>query len=193
MQMTGYDDAPQTLYIGADLPIYFLSPRHGVGVNFLNDNAGIFSTTKIGLQYAYNIKVSRKGRLAAGFQGGLMSENIKSNRMEMEDNSDPAFPSSQQKGNKVDLAAGLYFYHPWMWMGISGQHLLAPTILIGETNEIELKRTFYLMGGCNIKIKNSLISLQPAFMVQSDWDMWREDVQCKVTYEREEVLRWCGL
>lgn len=185
MQSVGYDDAPQTLYVGADSPIYFLSPRHGAGISFLNDNGGIFSTTKISLQYAYNLKVGKKARLAIGFQGGLMTESVDKSGMELEDNSDPAFPSSQLDGNKIDMGAGIYFYHPRMWLGVSGQHLLEPTLNIGETNELALKRIFYLMGGCNIKIKNSFISLQPSFLAQSDLHSWREDVQCKLTWERE--------
>ena len=28
MQKVGYDDAPATLYAGADLPVYFLNPHH---------------------------------------------------------------------------------------------------------------------------------------------------------------------
>ena len=185
MQKVGYDDAPSTLYVGADLPVFFLGPRHGVGVSFFNDNAAAFTTTKIGLQYAYNVKLGKKGRLAVGAQGGLMSEKISMSGMELEDKSDPAFPSSEQKGNKLDLGAGLYFYHPKMWVGLSGQHLLAPTLTIGQTNQLEIARVFYLMGGYNIKIKNSLITLQPSFLVQSDFDSWREDVQCKVLYERD--------
>jgi len=185
IQQGGYDDAPQTLYVGADLPIFFLSPRHGVGISFFSDNASMFTTTKIALQYAYNIKLGKKGRLAVGFQGGLLSESMDASKVEKEDNSDPAFPSSQQKGNKVDLGSGFYYYHPKLWFGISGQHLLAPTIMIGETNELEVSRMFYLMGGCNIKIKKSLITIQPSFLVQSDLDNWREDIQCKVAYENE--------
>ena len=50
MQMVGFEDAPATMYVGADLPVFFLSPNHGMGVAFLNDAAGVFSTKKISLQ-----------------------------------------------------------------------------------------------------------------------------------------------
>ena len=193
VQMGGYDDAPQSLFVGMDLPAWFLSARHGVGVSFFTDNAAIFSSTKIGLQYAYNRKLGKKGRLAIGVAGGMLSAKAEKNKMELEDNSDPAFPSASQIGNKIDLSGGLYYYHPKMWFGISGQHLLAPTIHLGQTNDLELKRVFYLMGGCNIKFKNSLISLQPAFLVQSDFAAWREDVQCKVMYEKNEKKFYGGV
>ena len=184
MQKAGYKHAPSTLYVGADMPVYFLSARHGAGVSFLSDKVGIFTTTKISLQYAYNLKVGKRGRLAVGVQGGMMQETVSKGDIELEDNSDPAFPSSEQKGNKLDLGAGLFFYHPKVWLGASSQHLLAPTIKLAETNEVSIKRMYYLMGGCNIKIKNSLITLQPSFLVQSDFESWREDVQCKAYFER---------
>ncbi len=193
MQMVGYDDAPGTMYIGADMPVYFLTPRHGGGVSFFNDNSGAFTTTRISLQYAYNIKVSQKGRLALGVQGVLMSEKIDPKDVKMEDNSDPAAPSSEAKGNKVDMGVGLYYYHPKMWAGVSSQHLLAPTFLLDKRYEVEVPRVYYLMGGCNIKLKNTLLSLQPSFLVQSDMKRWREDVQCKVVYENNDKRFYGGV
>lgn len=193
MQMMGYDDAPSTLYVGADMPVYFLNPHHGAGLSFFNDNLGALSTTRISLQYAYNIKVSKKGKLALGVQGVLMSEKVSMKSMKMEDNSDPAVPTSEVKGTKVDMGVGLYYYHPKMWFGASTQHLLAPTLLLEERYEVEVPRVYYLMGGCNIKLKNSLLSLQPSFLVQSDMNRWREDVQCKVAYEADEKRFYGGV
>ena len=186
MQMVGYDDSPATLYVGADMPVYFLNPHHGAGLSFFNDNIGAFTTTRIGLQYAYNIKLSKRGRLAIGVQGALLSEKMSPKNVQLEDNSDPAFSTSEVKGNKMDMGVGLYYYHPNMWFGASSQHLLAPTLLLEKRYELEVPRMYYLMGGCNIKLKNSLLSLQPSFLVQTDSKAWREDVQCKVTYERDE-------
>ena len=28
MQMAGFEDAPASMYVGADMPVFFLSPRH---------------------------------------------------------------------------------------------------------------------------------------------------------------------
>ncbi|MCQ2256985.1 MAG: type IX secretion system membrane protein PorP/SprF [Bacteroidaceae bacterium] len=193
MQMVGYKNAPQTMYVSADMPVYFLSPRHGGGISFFNDNAGIFSTTKISLQYAYNIKVGEKGRLAAGFQGAVLTEKIDPAKATLEESNDPAFPSSAVDGNRVDLGAGFYYHHPSYWAGISSLHLLAPTVVVGERYEISIDRMFYLMGGCNIKLKNSLLSVHPSFMVQSNLTSWREDLQCKVMYEYDGRVFYGGL
>ena len=35
MQFVGFEDAPKTMYVGADLPIFFLGPRHGAGASLM--------------------------------------------------------------------------------------------------------------------------------------------------------------
>ena len=193
MQFAGYEGAPSTMYVGADIPVYFLSPRHGAGVSLMSDNIGMFSTQKINLQYAYNMKVGKKSRLSIGVQGAVLSEEIDPTDVELEDASDPAFPASTAKGSGFDLGAGLYFIHPKFWGGLSAQHLLSPVLEVGERYEVEMSPMYYLMGGCNIKLNNPLLSLQPSFMVQTDLQSWREDVQCKLTYEFEEKKFFGGL
>ena len=54
MQMTGFENAPATMYAGVDLPLFFLSPKHGVGAFFLNDEIGLFTHKKFAFQYAYH-------------------------------------------------------------------------------------------------------------------------------------------
>jgi type IX secretion system PorP/SprF family membrane protein len=193
MQFVGYENAPATMYVGADLPIYFLGPRHGVGINLVSDKAGIFTTQKIGLQYAYNLKLGKKSRLAIGAQAAFLSEKIGGSNIKLQQENDPAFPTSEVNGSKIDFAAGLYFYHPNYWVGASAQHLAAPLVELGEKNEFQFERIYYLMGGCNIRFKNTFLSLQPSFLVMSDFRSWREDVQCRLAYEYEVRAFYAGV
>lgn len=193
MQFVGYDNAPGTMYVGADLPVYFLNPHHGVGASLLSDKAGIFTQQKISLQYAYNLHLSKRGRLAVGFQVGLLTEKIDPSKIKLEDQNDPAFPTSAVNGNRVDFGAGIYYFHPQYWGGLSAQHLAAPTIEMNEKYEFAIDRVYYLMGGCNIPLKNTPLTLQPSFLVQSDFQNWREDVQCRVRYEYEGRQFYVGV
>lgn len=193
MQFVGFDHAPATMYLGADLPVFFIGPRHGAGVSLLSDKFGIFTMQKIGIQYAYNLKLGKKGRLSVGVQGAMLTEKIDPSGIKLDEDDDPAFPKSEANGNHADFAAGLYFYHPKWWVGASSHHLLAPTLMLQEQYEYKFKRMYYLMGGGNIRFKNSLFSLQPSFMVMTDMQNWREDVQCKVTYEFEERSFYAGV
>lgn len=193
LQMAGYDDAPRTMYIGADIPVYFFGPRHGAGVSILNDEIGIFTTQKVNLQYAFNMKMGKKGKIAFGVQGSMLRETIDPKNMKLDDPGDPAFPTSSVNGSGFDLGAGIYYYHPKYWAGISAVHLTEPLLELGETHQITFSRMYYLMAGGNINIKNTLLSLQPSLFVQSDLQSWREDVQCKLTYEYEKRKFYCGV
>ena len=192
MQYVGYDNAPKTLYVGADMPVYFLNPHHGAGINFFSDDFGIFNQTKISLQYAYNLNLSKKTKLAIGAQIGMVSEKIDPSGMKLEDNNDPAFPSSAVNGNKVDFGAGLYLYNPKYWAGLSVNHISAPLIELNERYEYQIDRMYYFMAGYNIPLKSSFLTLQPAVMVMTDLDNWREDIQCRLKYEHEGKSLFLG-
>jgi len=193
MQMVGYKNAPATMYLGADMPIYFLSPRHGGGLSFLSDAIGMFTTTKISLQYAYNFKFGKKNRIAIGANFGMLSLKMDGSKVDLEDTTDPAFPTSSVDGNHADFNLGAYFTNPKFWAGLSAMHLLSPTVTAGENYELNYPRTFFFMAGGNISLKNSLIQLQPSCMVMSDLQSWREDIQCKAVYEYEGRKLYGGL
>lgn len=193
MQFLGYDGAPGTMYIGGDLPIYFLSPRHGAGISLMSDKIGMFSTMKIALNYAYNMKIGKKGRLAIGVQASFLRESVDPTDLVASDDAEEAFPKSKSDGQHFDLAAGIYYYHPKFWAGLSTLHALAPTLVMSEKYELSVPRSYYFMGGCNIRLKNTFITLQPSCMVMTDLQSWREDIQCKCAYEYESKKLYFGL
>lgn len=192
MQFVGFDNAPKTLYVGADMPVYFLNPHHGAGVSLFSDDFGIFNQQKISLQYAYNMKIAKNTKLAIGAQFGMITEKIDASGIKLEDPSDPAFPTSAVNGNHVDLGAGIYVYNPKFWGGISSMHLTAPLIEMNEKYQYQIDRMYYLMGGCNIRLKNTFLTLQPSFLVMTDMDNWREDIQCKLKYEWDGKAMFIG-
>ena len=49
MSLTGFENSPKTMYVGADMPVYFLRNYHGVGVSLLNDQIDLFTHQRIAL------------------------------------------------------------------------------------------------------------------------------------------------
>ena len=47
MDLAGFKRNPQTMYAGADMPLYFLKSYHGVGVQFMNDKLGLFTHQRL--------------------------------------------------------------------------------------------------------------------------------------------------
>ena len=169
------------------------SMQFGAGASLRSDDVGIFKQMTLSLQYAYNVKIGKKGRLAIGVNGGLIQETIDPSGLKLTDTNDPVFQGSESKGSRVDLSAGVYFYHPKYWASLSARHLTAPLIEVGQTMLYQIDRMYYLMGGGNIRLKNSLFSLHPSFMVMTDLQNWREDVQLKVNYEYEGRSFYAGV
>ena len=192
MDMAGFKHNPQTMYLGADMPVQFLNRYHGVGVSLLNDKLGLFSHERISAQYSFQIKMMG-GVLGIGVLAGLLSENFDGSRLDLEDSSDPAFATSELTGHALDVGVGLYYRHgPW-YAGASVQHVNAPLVELGETNELQIDRTYYLTGGCNIRLRNPLLSIHTSALVRTDGVGYRGDVTGRLVYTSEKKKMYGGL
>ena len=53
LDMAGFEHNPRTMYAAADMPFYAIKNYHGVGIQFMNDQIGLFTHQKLALQYAF--------------------------------------------------------------------------------------------------------------------------------------------
>lgn len=90
MSLTGFENNPKTMYVAADMPLYLIGAYHGVGLQLMNDDIGLFSHQRLALQYAYRFKLAG-GYMSAGIQAGMLSEKFKGSGLDLEDTSDPGF------------------------------------------------------------------------------------------------------
>lgn len=192
LAMTGFEHNPRTMYIGADMPLYFARSYHGVGLSVVNDDIGLFTHQRISAQYAYRFKLLG-GRLALGLQGGVLIENFDGSKVDLEDASDPAFSKSDINGNHFDLAAGLYYTHGRWYVGLSAQHLTAPTVELGETNELKVDATYYFTAGYNIKLRNPFLTIPTSTIVRYDGSAYRADVGARLVYTHEKRMLYGGV
>ena len=182
-QLSGFENNPKSMLLNIDAPIPFVRGDHNLGAGALNDDIGMFTNQHIFLNYAYGMTLFG-GRLAAGVQVGILNSKFDSKDIIFGgDSNDPAFPSGNADGNSVDFGAGLLYQHRHFYAGISGLHLNAPTILLGETNETEVAPYFNFTAGGNIMLKNTLMSIQPSLQVMTDFVAWRADITARGTYE----------
>ena len=191
ISMAGFENNPQTMYAAADMPFYFLKSYHGAGVQFMNDQLGLFKHQKLAVQYAPKFKLFG-GVASIGLQLGMLSESFDGSDLDLEDSSDPAFTTSEVNGNSVDIGVGIYYTHGQWYAGLSAQHVTAPLISLGETNELQLDRTYYLTGGYNIKLRNPFLSIKPSVLVRTDMTAWRADITGRLVYAHDEKLLYGG-
>lgn len=192
LDLAGFEHNPNTFYVGADMPLYFLKNYHGVGLSMLNDKIGLFTHQRIAGQYAFRFKLFG-GRLAAGIQAGLLMEKFDGSKLDVEDSNDPALPSSEVSGNSLDLGFGLYYTHKNWYAGASVQHITAPQIDLGETNEFKVDPSYYLTAGYNIKLRNPLISIPTSTLVRYDGVSWRGDITARVVYKNDKKMLYGGV
>lgn len=191
IDLAGFKHNPQTMYAGADMPFIFLKTTHGAGLQFMNDKIGLFTHQRLALQYAVKMKLFG-GQLSTGVSAGMLSESFDGSKLDLEDSSDPAFTSSKVDGNALDLAVGLYYTHRNWYAGISAQHINSPLVRLGETNELKVDATYYLTGGCNIKLRSPFLTIKPSFLVRTDGVAYRGDITTRLVYTHEKKMMYVG-
>ena len=195
MQMAGFEGAPQTMLATADLPLFFLSPRHGAGVGFMNDKIGLFANKKLYLQYAYHQPLWG-GKLSIGARVGFLNETFDGSKLDVEQTGDPSFASSEVDGTGLDVDAGLRYTYKNVWYaGLSSMHLTGPTIKLGDDkrNEVSVSRLYYLTGGYTVKFKHPEYVLYTSAILRTDLQAWRGDVTARLAYNGEKIHLYGGL
>lgn len=192
MHASGYEDAGSTMYAGADMALQLGRTRHGVGASFQNDEFGLFSHKRFSAAYAYHLKLWG-GTLSIGGEADMLSETLNGSKADLGEANDPAFPSTDVSGSKFDASAGLYYAHKNWYAGVAAQHLTAPTVFLGETNEYKVKRLYNFTAGYNIKWRGSFVTIVPSTLLRYDGAAFRADITARVLYAHEKKRLYGGL
>jgi len=192
MDLAGFENNPRTMYAAADIPFVFLKQYHGGGVQFMNEQIGLFTHQRLALQYAYKHRLFG-GTISVGASIGLINESFDGTKLDVEDTNDPALSTSKIDGNGLDVGLGLYYRHRDWYLGVSAQHLNAPLITLGETNELQIDATYYLTAGYNIRLRNPFITIQPTVLMRTDGVAWRGDITGRLVYTNDKKTMYCGL
>jgi len=191
MTLTGFEHNPRTMYIAGDMPFVLLNKMHGVGLQLMNDEIGLFKHQRLVGQYAYKHRLFG-GTLSVGVQAGLLSEKFKGSELDLEDTADPAFSKTDDNGTALDLSAGLYYQHGSWYAGVSVLHVTAPTIELGERSIYNISRSYYLTGGYNIRLHNPLLTIHPSVLVRYDGVAYRGDITCRLKYTHDGKVMYAG-
>lgn len=208
MQLLGFTNAPKSMFFGADMPFKFLNKKHGVGIGFFNEGIGLFNNQRFWAEYSFKLKLFG-GNLGIGLQVGALNltfdptdiifpeENGNAEAPEGGggggSTNDPAFPSASASGISLDAGFGIFYSHKIFYAGLSALHLTAPTVHLGDNNEIKVDPVFYFTGGCNIKTRNPLISIQPSVLLETDMLAFKAILTSRLLYTHDEKTFYGGL
>ena len=192
MTLTGFENAPKTMQFGADMPFFLMGRYHGVGLQLVNDQIGLFSNQRLMAQYAFKQRLLG-GTLSIGLQGGLLSEKFRGSSLDLENSNDPAFSKSDVSGVAIDLSAGLYYTHgPW-YAGVSVLHATAPEVELGDRSILSVSRTYFLTAGYNIRLRNPFLSIHPSVLAHTDGTSHRVNVTTRLKYTHDKKMMYAGL
>ena len=128
-----------------------------------------------------------------GLQATMLSETFDGSKLDVIDTGDRALPTTSVNGTALDLSVGVYYKHRNWYAGISALHLNAPTVEIGEKNQIDVSSTYYLTGGYNIRLKNPFLTIHTSFLGRTDGVAYRADISGRLIYTHEKRVMYAGL
>lgn len=194
MSFAGYENAPQTGYISGDMPFATRKIIHGVGLQLWSDKFGLFTNQQIAAQYAMRRRAGKKGWISVGVQLGMLNEKFRGSEVEVNDESDPVFSSKTDvAGAAFDLGFGIYYQRKNWYVGISGQHLTYPTILLGEKSELKVNGVYYVTGGMDFQLRNPTMKIATSALVRSDFTAYRADITGRLIYTHEKRRLYAGI
>ena len=192
LQLAGFEHNPKTMYAAADMQLCGLGTYHGVGVQLMNDDIGLFSHKRLAVQYAYQRRLS-KGKLSLGVQLGMLGETFDGSKAELEEGNDPVLSAQAVNGSSFDLAAGFYYQASDWYVGLSALHLNSPVVELGETSELSIDATYYFTAGYNIQLNHPFFKIQTSVLGRTDGTAWRADLTGRVKYEHDKKVMYGGL
>lgn len=199
LQWLGIKNAPKSFALTGDMPLKVGSKRIGLGATATSESLGLFSNITAGVQGAYRFTFRNKTYLSAGIQLGLFNTKFRGTEVYIPEGSDyhnpndPSIPNQDLAGTAFDLGVGVWYSHPLFRVGISGQHLLKPSVTLQQEGsdsqgsqefKTEVGRMAYLMAIGNIPLKNTLFVLQPSLLVKSDFNMFSAEITARATYNK---------
>lgn len=165
-QWTGMPGAPisQSMSLHSAIP----NTKIGIGLLVYHDAAGPMKNTGANLTFAYHIKLSKNAKLSLGVSGMLNNIRVNWSQINFDDDQDPSFTANKSSSWVGDASAGLYFYMPRFYVGISGVHLLQSKFRFTnavDADNAKFYRQFYLTSGVVIPMGKS-VDFRPSILLK---------------------------
>jgi type IX secretion system PorP/SprF family membrane protein len=193
---------------------YFIEDKNsGVGMIFTHDTEGLagLHSTSIGLQYSYELFITKNLGFRPGAQVALFNRDINFNKLTFGDQFNPVTgdfldqPSAEQFNTNfsktfVDLSLGGVFFTKVAYLGIAAFHLTQPNqSIIDEESPLPIKLSvhggfkFYMKPGAvgsGIYTREAERSIGPAFQYRHQGDFDQMDLGLYYTAEPLVLGLW---
>jgi len=193
---------------------YFIEDYNsGVGIIINQDREGLagLRSTSLGLQYSYELQLTKDLGFRPGVQVGIFNRDINFGKLTFGDQFDPATGEFLNRATAenfntfnsktfVDLSLGGVLFTRTAWLGVSAWHLTQPNqSLIDENSPLPLKLSIH--GGFKFKMKPGHVgngvytrvaerSISPAFQYRHQGKFDQMDLGMYFTFEPLVLGTW---
>lgn len=119
-QWVGFDGAPKSMSLTADIPIKFFNS--GAGFTYVNDRIGPEQTNNFYIDYAYHIQIARGIRLGMGAKAGFKVYSAALD--ELGETADQQFASDINGDFMPNFGLGLFLYSDTYYLGVSSPKMV---------------------------------------------------------------------
>ncbi len=174
-----FEGAPTTLYFNGNTDFNLLGANHGVGLTIESDQIGFHENDNLKAAYAYRMNIGN-GKLGIGVGAGIIFHKLKAEwktpnaanvpaNMFVPAENDPAIPSGEEQNpTAFDMDMGIFYKTPKLFVGISAKHIYTGEMEYNNINSDLYDPDFFVCGGYNLYVPNTLFEIQPSFLVLSD-------------------------
>jgi len=196
-QWAGFKRSPSDMFFSVNAPVSIAGTKHGVGLSFLQNSAGLFSNLSVLLQYSYKMQLL-DGVLGLGLNVGYLEQTFDRNNADptggkgqpgegndFHNPNDPFLNAADENAIAFDAGVGCFFSNKKMYAGISVLHLGAPTMDYGTSATLYVPRVFYLTGRYNISLSNPLYLLKPSTLIKTDFSSFQMELTALLEYDKK--------
>lgn len=192
-QFAGISRAPSTFDVSADIGFDIGKTKHGAGISFYDNSAGLFAYRDIDLTYAYRIPL-KDGTLSAGISVSFTTLSVDQGDIynvesDYHTSEDPVI-NSDANDFKMDLAAGVLYKGTKWFAGVALTNILSPAYELSDEMYFNKFMNLKFMGGYDISFNNPKYKLKTSAMVNTDFSSWSAIVNANLVYKENY---WGGL
>lgn len=163
-QWVGFDGAPDTQTLSLDMPLGYTNV--GLGINLVNDKIGPAHETFLDANVSYAIQTSETAKLALGLKLGGRVLNVDWSRGTLYHGQDPSFQQNINNKFLATVGAGVYYYTPKWYLGLSVPNFLRTEHYDGSNDlgVVAVERLhFFFIGGMVFDL-NDDVKFKPAVL-----------------------------
>lgn len=159
-QWVGIDGAPRTYNISVHTPVS--SKQIGLGFTLITDQIGPLSNTYFTINYAYRLKINEEWTLSLGLKAGFNNFYLGLSDVDVNDITDENFGSDTRKLFSPNAGVGAHLYNKEFYFGFAAPKLFETKIDAGNTDEVNLRRHYFITSGYLFNI-NPELKMKPSF------------------------------